>query len=89
MNKVPMRMCIVCKENKPKKELLRIVKLENNKFELDFTGRLNGRGAYICNSTECLDTMCKKKLLNKSFKQNIPTEEYEYLRGKFLENREN
>lgn len=86
-NKIPIRMCIVCRENKPKKELIRIVKTDNG-FDLDFTGKLNGRGAYICNNIECFDAMYKRKVLNKCFKQNVTTEEYEYLRGKFLEHRE-
>ncbi len=87
-NKIPMRMCIACKENKPKRELIRIVRLDD-RFELDFTGKLNGRGAYICNNADCVEAMCKHKLLSKSFKMNVPMAEYDYLRGKFLENREN
>ena len=47
--KVPLRQCIVCRESKPKKELIRIVKTADNDFVLDKSGRVNGRGSYICN----------------------------------------
>ena len=74
--KIPMRMCIACKENKPKKELLRVVKQDDN-FVLDYTGKLNGRGSYICNCDDCFNKLIKNKLLNKAYKQNIPSEVYE------------
>ena len=47
VRKIPMRTCIACKECKPKKDLIRIVKTDLG-FQLDKTGKLNGRGAYIC-----------------------------------------
>ena len=51
-NHIPMRRCIVCKNSKPKKELIRIVD-RSSEIEIDYTGRANGRGAYICNNPEC------------------------------------
>lgn len=86
--KIPLRTCIACKENKPKKELVRIVKFEDN-FSLDVTGKSNGRGAYICNNEECFDKLFKQKLLNKTFKQNIPTEVYDSIKEKYLEYKQN
>ena len=53
LKKIPMRMCVGCKELKPKKELLRIVALPTGIIELDRTGKKSGRGVYICNSSEC------------------------------------
>ncbi len=50
LKKIPMRMCVGCKELKPKKELLRIVALPTGIIELDRTGKKSGRGVYICNS---------------------------------------
>ncbi len=85
--KVPLRQCIACRESKPKKELIRIVKTDDNDFVLDKTGRLNGRGCYICNNDDCLNKLFKNKALNKSFKTNISSEVYDRLREQFFENR--
>ncbi len=75
LKKVPMRTCIACKECKPKKDLIRIVKTDLG-FQLDKTGKLNGRGAYICNSDKCLELLIKNKSLNRAFKTNVSAEEY-------------
>lgn len=88
LKKVPMRMCVVCKCSKPKKELIRIVKTENG-FEVDNTQKLNGRGFYICNSESCLTLLEKQKILNKVFKCNIPKENYDKLKEQLIEYREN
>lgn len=84
--KVPLRMCIACKESKPKKELIRIVKQEEN-FIIDFIGKQNGRGAYICNNQECFDKLIKQKLLNKAYKQNIPNDVYDEIKEKYFEHK--
>lgn len=73
--KVPLRLCVACKESKPKKELIRIVKHDET-FDLDFTGKQNGRGSYICNNQECFEKLIKNKLLNKAYKENIPNDVY-------------
>ena len=80
--KVPMRTCIACRECKAKKELLRIVKF-NDEFDLDLNGKANGRGAYICDNPKCFDLLEKNKLLNKAYKQNIATEVYSKIRSKY------
>ncbi len=77
--KVPMRRCVGCGEMKNKKELIRIVRTEEEEFVLDGTGKKNGRGAYICDSQECLKKAIKSKGLERSFKQTIPKEVYETL----------
>ena len=82
--KVPMRTCIACRECKPKSELIRIVKFENN-FNVDFSGKMNGRGSYICNSDQCFEKLLKNKLLNKTYKQNISPEVYETLKEQYFE----
>lgn len=64
---------------KNKKELLRVLKTSENEFELDATGRKNGRGAYLCFSKECLQKAIQSKGLERSFKQSIPKEVYEKL----------
>lgn len=83
--KVPLRKCVGCGEMKPKKELIRVLRTEENEFVLDVTGKKNGRGAYICNSKECFAKACKNKGLERSFKQAIPTEVYERLEKEMSE----
>lgn len=73
-NKVPQRKCIGCNESKPKKELIRIVKTPEGEMLVDDTGRVNGRGAYICNDPECLQKAIKTKGLNRAFKMNVDTD---------------
>ncbi len=73
--KVPMRTCVACRQTKPKKELIRIVKNENG-ISLDKTGKVNGRGAYICDDIECFKKLKKGKMLNKSFKTEVTEAEY-------------
>ena len=76
---IPLRMCCVCRESKEKKELLRIVKNKDGEIFIDPTGKANGRGAYICPSSECLQKAVKSKGLERSFKMPIPKEVYEML----------
>lgn len=81
--KVPLRMCVACKSSKPKNELLRIVKTDTE-FVLDKKGKMNGRGAYICNDNECLEKLCKQKILNKVYKQNISLDVYNKIKEQFF-----
>ena len=77
--KVPMRKCVGCQEMKSKKEMMRVLKTSEYTFELDATGKKNGRGAYLCFSKECFEKAVKNKGLERSFKQAIPKEVYEKL----------
>ena len=77
--KIPMRKCVGCQQMKNKKELLRVLKTSENEFQLDATGRKNGRGAYLCFSKECLQKAIQSKGFERSFKQSIPKEVYEKL----------
>ena len=65
--KVPLRMCLGCREMKPKKELIRIVKPPEGDLAVDLTGRKAGRGAYICPKTACLAKAVKQKQLERTF----------------------
>ena len=76
--KIPMRQCVGCGEMKAKKELIRVIKTEEEVL-LDMTGRKNGRGAYICANPECLKKARKSKGLERSLKASIPDEVYENL----------
>ena len=80
--KIPMRKCIACNENKSKKELIRIVKDKEGHIEVDLTGKMNGRGAYICPNTKCLEMAMKKKQLAKALNVEIPNEIYQKLTDK-------
>lgn len=75
-----MRKCVGCGEMKNKKEMIRVLKTPEDTFTLDFTGKMNGRGAYLCPSLECLEKAVKNKGLERSFKQAIPEEVYEELK---------
>ncbi len=83
--KIPLRQCVGCGEMKSKKEMLRILKTTENEFVLDKTGKKNGRGAYLCNSRECLLKARKSKGLERSFKMSIPNEVYDNLQKEFEE----
>ncbi len=77
--KIPMRMCTACREMKPKRELIRVVKSADGQIRLDTTGRLNGRGAYICKSKECFEKAKKSNALSRAFETAVGEEIYESL----------
>lgn len=77
-------MCIACREMKNKKDLLRIVKNKEGRIFVDETGKANGRGAYICKDTACLEKLKKQKVLNKAFKMMIEDSVYEEIKGAIL-----
>lgn len=81
--KVPMRTCIACRACKPKKELARIVKTENGVI-YDGTGKVNGRGAYICKCEECIKKLRKGKLLNRAFSCQVTDAEYDKIEEQFF-----
>ena len=72
---IKQRMCVSCRQMKNKSELIRVVKVGNS-ISIDKTGKLDGRGAYVCNNDTCINMCEKKRLFNKSFKCNIPNEIY-------------
>lgn len=74
--KIPMRMCIGCREMKPKKELVRVVKTPQGDIKLDKTGKLNGRGAYVCPNEECFKKVQKQNALAHTFGIKIEPEIY-------------
>ena len=85
MKKQPTRTCMGCNEKKTKNELVRIVKNKNNEINIDKDGKLEGRGAYICNNIQCLEKLMKSKRLEKIFDREISNEIYEKLRGVILD----
>ncbi|MEI7962083.1 MAG: YlxR family protein [archaeon] len=74
--KIPLRMCTGCGISKPKKELIRIVKNSEGEISLDFTGKKQGRGAYVCFSMDCLKKAKKTKRVERAFECAIPEAVY-------------
>ena len=77
--KIPMRQCAGCREMKPKRELIRVVRSPEGAISLDATGKSSGRGVYICRSAECLKKARKSNALSRSLETPIPDEVYEAL----------
>ena len=77
--KIPVRQCMGCREQKPKNELLRVVRSPEGAISLDFRGKASGRGAYICRSQECLKRAAKSRALERSLETPIPAAVYEQL----------
>ena len=76
MKKPVVRMCTVCRTRKSKQDLLRIAYKKMDGITIDKTGKLEGRGAYICYDEECAKKLVKIKKLNKDFKTSIKEEVY-------------
>ena len=64
--KIPMRMCVGCREMKPKMTLLRVVKPQDGDAHIDRVGKAPGRGAYVCDSIECLRRARKTRALERA-----------------------
>ena len=77
--KIPMRQCMGCRERREKRQLIRVVRGTDGNVSLDFSGKLNGRGAYICPNMECLKKAQKSKALDRSLEVTIPEEVYDRL----------
>ena len=74
--KIPQRQCMGCRERKAKRELIRVVRCTDGEVRLDFGGKMNGRGAYICPNPECLKKVRKSRGLDRSLEVTIPEEVY-------------
>ena len=79
MKKIPMRQCVGCREMKPKKELVRVVKSPTGEIAMDLRGKAPGRGAYVCPNLECLRKAIRSKALERGFSTAIPQEVYDRL----------
>lgn len=83
--KIPMRQCLGCREMKPKKELIRVVRSPQGDMSLDFKGKLPGRGAYVCPNSACLQKARKAKALERAFSAPMPDEVWEGLEAQMKE----
>ena len=77
--KIPMRMCVGCREMKEKRSLLRIVKSPENVISFDRVGKAPGRGAYVCKSQDCLTKAVKQKQLEGALEMKIEEAVYSQL----------
>ena len=74
--KIPQRQCMGCRERKAKRDMIRVVRGTDGSVSLDFSGKANGRGAYICPDPECLKKARKARALERSLEVSIPEEVY-------------
>ena len=85
MKKIVQRMCVGCNEKKDKRELIRVVLNKTGEISIDKTGKLEGRGAYICDNIQCLEKAIKSKRLEKTFDTKIEEQIYDKLRGVIID----
>ncbi len=77
--KIPMRMCVGCREMKPKRELIRVVRAPDGQVSIDLKGKAPGRGAYVCRSQACLARAIKQKQLERQLEVPLSEEAADYL----------
>ena len=77
--KIPQRQCMGCRERREKRQLIRVVRSPEGEVSLDFSGKKNGRGAYLCPDAACLKKAIKSKALDRSLEITIPQEIYDRL----------
>ena len=77
--KIPMRQCLGCREMKPKRELVRVVRSPQGEISVDLRGKASGRGAYVCRDTACLKQALRSKALERNLDTPIPQEIYDAL----------
>ncbi len=87
--KIPMRQCVGCREMKPKRELIRVVRSPEGEVSLDFKGKKPGRGAYLCLAPDCLARAKKSRALERAFSAPLPEEVYAALEGQMQEGEPN
>ena len=85
LKKIPQRTCMGCNQKKDKKDLIRIVKNSDGEVNIDRTGKMPGRGAYLCDDINCLEKAIKSKRIDKVLEIKIEDEIYEKLRGVIID----
>ncbi|MDE7082297.1 MAG: YlxR family protein [Clostridia bacterium] len=87
--KIPLRMCLSCRELKEKRDMLRVVKNSEGKIFIDFSSKASGRGAYICNNPECVKKLRKQRILNKVFSCAVDDEIYTAIEEEYFGKQQN
>ena len=88
-NKVPLRMCVSCRELKEKKAMLRVVKNAEGKIFIDFSSKASGRGAYVCDNPDCIKKLKKQRILNKVFSCAVEEEIYAAIEEEYFGKQQN
>ena len=83
--KIPVRRCVGCNAQKPKKELVRVVRSPDGTVSVDPTGKKAGRGAYVCRSLDCLKKARKTRRIERSLDCQIPDEVYDAMEKEMAE----
>ena len=78
--KVPLRMCVGCRQMRPKKELIRVVRSPEGEIKVDAVGKAPGRGAYLCPSRECLEKAVKTRALDRALEHKVDSDVVDRLR---------
>ena len=87
--KIPLRMCISCRELKEKRDMLRVVKNADGKIFIDFSSKASGRGAYVCDNPDCIKKLKKQRILNKVFSCAVEDELYAAIEGEYFGKQQN
>ncbi|MEW6182538.1 MAG: YlxR family protein [Bacillota bacterium] len=82
--KIPQRLCVGCREMKPKRELIRIVRTPEERIAVDPTGKMPGRGVYICPSERCLKEAIKGKRIGRALERALPEETVKAIREELI-----
>ena len=88
VKKIPMRQCLGCREMKPKRELLRVVRSPEGEVSLDTRGKKPGRGAYVCPNADCLKKAVKTRALSRALETEIPDEVMQRLAAELEEDKD-
>ncbi len=88
VKKIPMRQCLGCREMKPKRELLRVVRSPEGEVSLDTRGKKPGRGAYVCPNADCLKKAVKTRALSRALETEIPDEVMQRLAAELEEGKD-
>ncbi len=82
---IPLRQCTGCRQMMPKNELVRVIRTPEGEVKLDKTGKMNGRGAYMCSNINCFNQAVKSKGLSRALKIDIPEDIYEAIGKELIE----
>lgn len=68
---VPVRTCAGCRQARPKREMVRVVRAEDGSVNVDSTGKRNGRGTYLCPQSECWERALRSGSLARALKVSL------------------
>lgn len=74
IRKVPMRTCVACRTNRPKRELVRVVRTVEGSLIVDRRGKVSGRGAYLCPESACVELAIKQHKLERALERPLTEE---------------